>query len=190
MFLANNIGVHNITRLIGIRLTGDRGEEFVDLAGAVIRSVAQGVLGIALIQSVLAGLGLVLVGVPGAGLWALIVLFLAVIQLPPLLILGPIMIYVFSTADTTVAVIFMIWGILVSISDSFLKPLLLGRGLKTPMLVILLGAIGGMIMYEIIGLFVGTVVLSLSHELFLVWLDDEHKQAEIELGECNYSDPP
>ncbi len=180
MFLANHSGSGNIMRQIGIRLGGGRGAEFVDLAGAIIRSVAQGVLGIALIQSVLAGIGLVVAGVPGAGLWALIVLFLAVIQLPPLLILGPIIIYVFYTADTTVAVIFMVWSILVSISDSFLKPLLLGRGLKTPMLVILLGAIGGMIMYGIIGLFVGSVVLSLSHELFLVWLSDEQKQAGME----------
>ena len=180
IFLANHSGSHNIMRQTGIRLAGERGAEFVDLAGAIIRSVAQGVLGIALIQSVLAGLGMVVVGVPAAGLWALIVLFLAVVQLPPILILVPIIIYVFSTADTTVAVIFMIWSILVSISDSFLKPLLLGRGLKTPMLVILLGAIGGMMMYGIIGLFVGSVVLSLSHELFLVWLYEEQKQAGIE----------
>ena len=180
IFLANHSGSHNIMRQIGIRLAGERGAEFVDLAGAIIRSVAQGVLGIALIQSVLAGLGMVVVGVPAAGLWALIVLFLAVVQLPPILILVPIIIYVFSTVDTTVAVIFMIWSILVSISDSILKPLLLGRGLKTPMLVILLGAIGGMMMYGIIGLFVGSVVLSLSHELFLIWLDDQENKTGIE----------
>jgi len=180
LFLANNIGSRKIMNQVGIRLAGERGEEFVDLAGAVIRSVAQGVLGIAVIQSVFAGLGMVAADVPGAGLWALIVLFLAIIQLPPLLVLGPIIIYVFSAADTTTAVVFMIWSIIVSVSDSFLKPLLLGRGLKTPMLLILLGAIGGMILSGIIGLFVGSVVLSLSYELFLVWLYDEKISVESE----------
>jgi predicted PurR-regulated permease PerM len=108
--------------------------------------------------------------VPAAGLWALIVLFLAVIQLPPLLILGPIIIYVFSTADTTPAVIFMIWSILVSMSDAFMKPLFLGRGVDVPMLVILLGAVGGMMLSGLIGLFVGSVVLSLGYKVFQAWL--------------------
>lgn len=159
-------GAHAIFK----RLAGEQGDEFADLSGATIRSVVQGVLGIAIIQSVFAGIGLVAVDVPAAGLWALIVLFLAVIQLPPLLILGPIIIYVFSTADTTPAIIFMIWSILVSMSDTFLKPLFLGRGVDVPMLVILLGAIGGMMLSGLIGLFVGSVVLSLGYKVFQAWL--------------------
>ena len=125
---------------------------------------------VTIIQSVLAGIGLMAADVPAAGLWALIVLFLAVIQLPPLLILGPIIIYVFSTADTTPAVIFMIWSILVSMSDAFMKPLFLGRGVDVPMLVILLGAIGGMLLSGLIGLFVGSVVLSLGYKVLQAWL--------------------
>jgi len=125
---------------------------------------------VAIIQSVFAAIGLIAVDVPAAGIWALIVLFLAVIQLPPLLILGPIIIYVFSTAETPPAVIFMIWSILVSVSDTFLKPLFLGRGVDVPMLVILLGAIGGMISSGLIGLFIGSVVLSLGYKVFQAWL--------------------
>ncbi|MGR9099656.1 MAG: AI-2E family transporter [Gammaproteobacteria bacterium] len=173
VFLANHSGGKKaVSKIIG-RLAGSRGVEFMDLITAIVRSVAQGVLGIALLQSVLAGLGLLAVGVPGAGLWALIVLFLAVVQLPTLLVLGPIVVYVFSSADPVTAVVFMIWSIVVSVSDSILKPLFLGRGLKTPMLVILLGAVGGMISSGIIGLFVGSVVLALSYELFLAWLNEE-----------------
>ena len=105
------------------------GKEFVELAGATIRSVAQGVLGVALIQSILAGIGLLVMGVPYAGIWAVLVLLLAIIQLPSLLILGPIIVYEFSVAETVPAVIFMIWSLIISVSDSFLKPLFLGRGM-------------------------------------------------------------
>jgi len=161
------------------------GKEFVDLTGATIRSVAQGVLGVALIQSVLAGIGLLVMGVPYAGIWAVLVLLLAIIQLPPLLILGPIIVYEFSVAETVPAVIFMIWSLIVSVSDGFLKPLFLGRGMDIPMLVILLGAIGGMILSGIIGLFVGAVVLAVGYTLFMAWLDQEQQDSEEQVSAGN-----
>ncbi len=151
-------------------LSDSDGKQFVELAGATIRSVAQGVLGVALIQAILAGIGLMLVGVPYAGAWALLVLLLAIVQLPPILVLGPIIIYVFSVQATVPAVLFMVWALIVSASDAFLKPLFLGRGMEIPMLVILLGAIGGMILSGIIGLFVGAVVLAVGYTLFMAWL--------------------
>lgn len=158
--------------LVAARLMGrESGKEVAELAGATIRSVAQGVLGVALIQAILAAIGLILAGVPYAGVWALLVLLLAIIQLPPLLVLGPIIAYVFATSATLPAVIFMIWSLLVSMSDSFLKPLLLGRGMDIPTLVILVGAIGGMLMSGIIGLFVGAVVLAVAYTLFKAWLE-------------------
>ena len=163
-------------------LKGD-GKEFVDLAGATIRSVAQGVLGVAVIQAVLAGIGMMLVGVPDAGLWALLVLLLAIIQLPPLVVLGPVIVYVFSVETTVPAVLFMIWGLIVSASDTFLKPLFLGRGMDIPMLVILLGAIGGMILSGIIGVFVGAVVLAVGYTLFMAWLGQEDGSSEVVGGE-------
>ena len=113
------------------------------------------------------------IGVPYAGVWALLILLLAIVQLPPLLILGPLIVYVFSVEPTVPAVIFMIWSLMVSVSDSFLKPLFLGRGMDIPMLVILLGAIGGMILSGIIGLFVGAVVLAVGYTLFMAWLNPE-----------------
>jgi predicted PurR-regulated permease PerM len=116
--------------------------------------------------------------VPGAGLWALLVLLLAIVQLPPILILAPIILYVFSASSTTVAVIFLIWSVLVSMSDAFLKPLLLGRGVEVPVLVILVGAIGGMMYSGIIGLFVGAVILALGYELFKAWLREGQQRTE------------
>jgi predicted PurR-regulated permease PerM len=171
-------GSHALKTVVS-RVLGDKeGKEFVDLAGATIRSVAQGVLGVALIQTVLGGIGLLAIGVPYAGVWALLILLLAIVQLPPLLILGPIVVYVFSVEATVPAVIFMIWSLLVSVSDSFLKPLFLGRGMDIPMLVILLGAIGGMILSGIIGLFVGAVVLAVGYSLFIAWLGPDEAAAE------------
>jgi predicted PurR-regulated permease PerM len=135
--------------------------------------VVQGVLGVAIIQSILGGVGIWAIGIPAAGLWALIILLLAIMQLPPLLIMGPLAIYAFSFADTTPAIIFLVWSIIVSASDAFLKPIFLGRGVDVPMLVILLGAIGGMILSGIIGLFVGAVVLALSYKVFQALLVDD-----------------
>lgn len=162
---------------IAARLADDRGAEFVDLAEATVRSVTRGIVGVALIQSVLAGLGCLVVGVPGAGLWAFLVLLLAVVQLPPILVLGPIIVYVFYTASTFTAVVFAIWSILVAGCDSFLKPLLMGRGVDVPMLVIFIGAIGGFIFHGIIGLFIGAIILALGYKLFLAWMKEENELA-------------
>jgi predicted PurR-regulated permease PerM len=152
------------------RVAGDSAEEMMSLTISTVRSVTTGVLGIAFIQAFLAGLGMLVAGVPAAGLWALIILILGIAQLPPLLVLIPVIIYVFSVQSTTVAVVFLIWSLLVAFSDLVLKPLLLGRGVEAPMLVILLGAIGGMLMSGIIGLFVGAVVLALGYTLLVAWL--------------------
>ncbi len=144
----------------------------LSISEKTVRSVALGVLGVAIIQSILAAIGLMVAGVPAAGLWTLLVLMLAIVQLPPILILGPIIIYVFSVMDPVGATIFAVYNVLISGSDAFLKPLLLGRGLDVPMLVILLGAIGGMLLSGIVGLFVGAVILVLGYELVEFWVKE------------------
>ncbi|MGD9173993.1 MAG: AI-2E family transporter [Desulfobacterales bacterium] len=173
VLLANDAGGGQAARAVATRLSAERGTKAVELASATVRSVTLGILGVALIQTLLASLGFLVVGVPGAGLWALLVLILAIVQLPTILILGPIIVYVFSTSSTVAAVVFAIWSILVGISDAFLKPLLMGRGVDVPMLVIFIGAIGGFMTSGIIGLFVGAVILALGYKLFLTWLDKD-----------------
>jgi predicted PurR-regulated permease PerM len=172
ILVANANSAYDITIKVFKRLTSDvSGQSYADLSKATIRSVAQGVLGVAIIQAVLSALGMMVMDVPAWGLWTLAVLVVAIAQIPPIVILGFVCAYVFSVAETTPAVIFLIYCIIVSSSDGFLKPLFLGRGMSTPMLVILLGAIGGMLMSGIIGLFVGAIVLALGYELFMAWLD-------------------
>jgi predicted PurR-regulated permease PerM len=157
---------------ISRRLVGANGEKFVVMASATVRSVAVGIVGVALIQSGLIGIGMLIVGVPHAAVWTLIALFLAVLQLPPTIIVLPVVIYMFSHLSTPVAVAFTIWEIFASVSDTFLKPILLARGVEVPMLVIFLGAIGGFMSSGFIGLFIGAVVLSLGYELSRDWLRD------------------
>ena len=179
ILVANAPGAYNVTVKIFSRLTDDKqGTAFTHLSRDTIRSIAQGVIGIAIIQAMLSGLGMYMMDVPAWGLWSLFILVLAIAQLPPLLVLGFVIAYVWSVANTTPAIIFTIYALIVSGSDSFLKPLLLGRGLDTPMLVILLGAIGGMLMSGIIGLFIGAVILALGYELFMAWLDRGDVEAE------------
>jgi len=170
-FLSSAESAGAAMKKIATRLAGSQGAPLLDLSTATIRSVAVGVIGIAFIQAVLGGLGMMFAGVPAAGLLAIVILVLAIAQLPPILVLLPVIFYVFSVESTTVAVVFMVWSILVSMSDAVLKPLLLGRGVDAPMLVILLGAIGGMITSGIVGLFIGAVILALGYKLFQVWVD-------------------
>ncbi len=172
ILLANASGAYDLTLKIFCRLTNDEsGKSFTHLSRDTIRSVAQGVLGVAMIQAVMSAIGMVVMDVPAWGLWTLLIMVLAIAQLPPILVLGFVCAYVFSVADTTPAVIFLIYSIIISSSDAFLKPLFLGRGMEIPMLVILLGAIGGMMMFGILGLFVGAIILALGYELFLAWLN-------------------
>jgi predicted PurR-regulated permease PerM len=166
-------------------LIGKKGDGFTELAGATIRSVVQGVLGVAIIQAVVSGIVMLIFDIPLAGIWALIVLILAIIQLPPLLILLPIAAYSFSILDTTSAIIFLVLSIIISMSDAFLKPIFLGRGVDVPTLVILLGAIGGMMLAGIIGLFVGAVVLALAYKVYQALLDETSLPAEESIGELH-----
>ena len=171
VFMANASGAYDFTvKLFSRLMSSQRGEAYTNLSRDTIRSIAQGVLGIAVIQATMGGIGMYIMDVPAWGLWTLLILGLAICQLPPLLVLGFVIVYVFSVAETTPAIIFAIYAMFVSVSDTFLKPLLLGRGVSTPMPVILIGAIGGMILDGVIGLFVGAVVLALGYELFMAWL--------------------
>ena len=157
---------------VGARIGGEEGAEAVRLAGQTIGTVAKGVVGVAAIQAALAAVGLAVAGVPGAGLWTLIILVLAVAQLPPILVLAPAILYlVASDAGMVTIVLFTVWSLFVTFSDALLKPLLLGRGSDTPVAVILIGAIGGLILHGLIGLFVGAVVFSTGYRLFGRWME-------------------
>jgi predicted PurR-regulated permease PerM len=179
-----------MTHAIAARLVGRRGPEFADLAQDTVRSVARGILGVALIQALVAGLGFLLFGLPAPGLLSLICLLLAVVQIGILPVLLPAVIYMFSVSDPVTAGLFLAWCLFAGVIDNILKPLLLGRGVRVPMLVIFVGAIGGLIASGIIGLFVGAVVLALSYTLFQAWLSEAPDGAAAAVPPATAVSPP
>ena len=155
------------------RITGDRmrGEHYMQIIGATVRSVANGVIGVAFVQALLCGIGFFVVGIPGAGILSILAMVLGVVQVPVVIVTLPAIIYAFAVKSTTVAILFTVWFILAGLSDAALKPLMIGHGLEVPMPIILLGVIGGVIAYGLVGLFIGAVLLAVGYVLFREWLD-------------------
>jgi predicted PurR-regulated permease PerM len=168
---------HSIKNVLG-RIAAARGEEFVDLAGATIRNVSRGIIGIAILQALLAGIGLLFAGVPAAGLFSFLVLVLGIVQIGPSVILMPLIIWSWFAMDTTTAVLFTLYMVPVNLLDNILRPLV-AKGLRTPMPVILIGVLGGTLVHGMIGLFVGPIVLSIAWQLLVVWTRDEPKGMEM-----------
>ena len=128
-------------------------------------------IGISLLQALLAGVGLMLAGGPGAGLIALGVLILGIVQIGPGILLLPVIIWVWTAMDTITALIFTLFMVPVTFMDNFLKPNVMARGLETPMLVIFIGVIGGTLTHGLVGLFLGPIVLAVFYELLVAWVD-------------------
>ncbi len=142
----------------------------MDLAERTVRSVARGIIGTALIQSTLVGLGLFAVGIPGAAFLCLITFLLCVVQIGPALVLIGAAVWVFSNTGTLTFVLFVAWAVIAGFSDNFLRPYLLSRGGDVPLAVIFIGTIGGLVAHGLIGLFVGPVVFALGFRLFQAWV--------------------
>jgi predicted PurR-regulated permease PerM len=154
-------------------VVAQRSEDFLALAGATIRSISQGVIGIAIFQALLIGLGLKLIGVPHASVLSFAVLILGILQIGSLIVLLPVIIWIWSAKDLAIALPATIFLVLAGLSDNVLKPLLMGRGLTTPMPVIFVGLIGGTLAHGIVGLFVGPIILAVAWELMRAWLRED-----------------
>lgn len=153
------------------RVLNPRGTEMVELAGATIRNISRGVLGVALLQSFLGGIGFLVAGVPGAGIFAFASLVLGILQIGPGVLFLPILVWSWMTQETLHALLFTAYMVPIGLLDNVLRPILMTRGLTTPMLVIVIGVIGGTIAYGIIGLFVGPIILSVAWELGQAWMN-------------------
>jgi predicted PurR-regulated permease PerM len=155
------------------RLAAERGEEFVNLAGATIRTVSRGVIGISALQAMLAGIGLAMANFPGTSFITSGVLILGIIQIGPAVILIPVIIWAWMSMGTTSAILLTAYIVPVTLVDNVLRPLVMGRGLKTPLLVILVGVIGGTLGYGITGVFLGPIILAVIWELLVAWLHED-----------------
>jgi predicted PurR-regulated permease PerM len=171
-FLVKAEASADFVRKLVHRLAGERSEEMVPVTGATVKNVAKGILGVAFFQFLAAGTVFALAHVPFPGLWAFAVLVLAILQLPSVIVILPVIIYLFSANEPLTAILWTIALLVVGLSDNVLKPLLMGKGSTVPTLVIFLGAIGGFIFSGLIGLFTGAIVLSVGYNLMVHWIDE------------------
>ena len=158
---------------LGRRLGGVQGEALVQLAGQAIRGVALGVGLTAAVQAVLGGVGLVVAGIPFAGLHTVVMFVLCVAQIGMLPVLIPAVIWVYWTGHPVMGTVFLIWSLAASLIDNVLRPVLVRRSADLPLLLIFLGVIGGLIEFGLLGLFVGPVVLAVVYTLLINWIKDE-----------------
>jgi len=152
------------------KVAGDRGEEFLAVSLFTIRNVAAGVLGVAIIQTTLMGVGLILAGIPLAAVWIIVLLIMTIAQIPVLFFNIPLVIYLFAFREPLPATLWTIYFVLAGLVDNYLKPLIMGKGASVPMLIIFLGAIGGFLSFGLIGLFLGSIILSLAYKLYITWV--------------------
>lgn len=152
------------------RITPEYGQSFLQLAAATIRNVTRGIIGVSMLQSLLIGIGLILAGIPAAGLLSILSLFLTIIQIGPALVVIPSLIFAWSTMNLFAAFFFTIWMIPALAIDNILKPILMARGLPVPTIVIFIGVLGGTIVHGLLGLFIGPVILSFGYELLKTWI--------------------
>ena len=179
IMMAYGASGHRAMQRIVNRLAGPtRGPRLLSLSTATVRSVASGVIGVAFIQALLLGGGFLLAGIPAAGVLALIVMLLGIVQLPASIISLPAIAYLWWVGDasTTSNIVYTIYLVVAGMADNVLKPLLLGRGVEAPMPIILLGALGGMVSGGIIGLFTGAVLLTVGYQIFMDWVS--HTEAD------------
>lgn len=168
-------GIGESIRKFFRKLVGSKGDEYADVTMKTVNSVVKGVLGVAFIVAIILGILFMLAGIPYAGVWALIVFVLGILQLPAILVTLPIIVYLFAVKSTTVAIIWTVLMIAGGLSDNILKPVLLGKGAPVPMLIIFIGVIGGFILSGFIGLFTGAIVMSIGYLLFKGWMNSDEE---------------
>jgi predicted PurR-regulated permease PerM len=169
LYAKGEVAALNVIRFAQ-RLAGTRGEESIILAGQAIRAVALGIVVTALLQSALGGAGVFIAGVPFAGLLTAVMLVLCIAQLGPLLPLLGAVAWLFWRDQSAVGTALLVWTVVVSAFDNFLRPILIKRGANLPLLLIIAGVIGGLLGFGIVGLFVGPVLLAVTYTLLDSWI--------------------
>lgn len=166
-------GVGEAVRKFFRKVSTDSGDKFADLIVKTISSVVKGVIGESFVVALLFGIVFFLAGIPYAGIWTLLVFILSVLQMPLIIVAGPMVVYFFAVKETTPAILWTIAIILVSFSNNFLTPLMLGKGAPVPMPVIFIGVIGGFMLFGFIGLFTGAIMVSIGYTLLVGWIDPD-----------------
>ncbi|WP_425066489.1 AI-2E family transporter [Reyranella sp.] len=168
-------------RALAVRVAETRGRHFLEIGGSTIRNVSQGVIGIALLQSVLLAIGMLVAGVPFAGAITFVCLVLAIVQVGPNIVMIPVIIWTWMYLPALHAGLFTAYTLPLLLVDNVLRPILMARGLPTPMAVIVAGVICGTLAGGLIGLFVGPVVLSVFYDLLVAWIAAGRKVDQVDV---------
>jgi len=169
----------NAVKVFARRIIARRADEFVDLMGLTIRNVSRGVIGIAILQAALAGLGMAATHIPGAAFITFVVLVLGIIQIGPSILLIPVIVWTWASKETTIALLFTAYMVPVCLVDNVLRPVVMGRGMTTPMPVVFVGLVGGVLAHGVIGVFIGPIVLAVAWGLLLSWVGGEERAAAL-----------
>jgi predicted PurR-regulated permease PerM len=151
------------------RIGGERGNALLELAGATVRAVVYGVIGTALVQGALAAFGFLIAGVPGAAFLGFMTFLLAMVPGGPLLVALPAAYWLHLQGSSAWAIFMIVWGTMDSSIDNVIKPVLISRGVSTPIILVMLGIFGGVMAFGLIGLFIGPTVLAVGQTLFMEW---------------------
>ena len=151
------------------RIAGEKGDRLLDLAGATIRAVVYGILGTSLLQGVVASIGFAIAGVPGAASLGFVTFLLSLVPGGPPIVAAPAAFWLYRQGSTAWAVFIMAWGVMVGTLDNVVKPLLISRGGSTPMILVMLGVLGGALSFGVIGMFLGPTLVALGYSLFEQW---------------------
>src|SRR5271170_4508463 len=151
------------------RIAGERGDRLLELAGATIRAVVYGVLGTALLQGVVAAIGFAIAGVPGPVSLGFVTFVLSFLPGGPAIVAAPAAFWLYRQGSLGWAIFMMSWGLMVGTLDNVVKPLLISRGGSTPMILVMLGVLGGAISFGVIGMFLGPTLVALGYSLFEQW---------------------
>lgn len=171
VLLVNQKGLTNWITKLFVKILPAQGQDFLKLAAATVRNVTRGIIGVAIFQSLVIGIGLVIGQIPLAGILAIVCLFLTIIQIGPGLVVIPTILFAWSTMNPILALLYTIWMIPAMLIDNILKPILMAQGLPVPMIVILIGVLGGTLVQGLVGLFIGPVILSFGYELLRIWIE-------------------
>ncbi|OWV81202.1 permease [Rhizobium sp. R634] len=169
IFLTRAARLAGAIQVLASRIAGEKGVGFARLAGATVRNVSRGVIGVAFLQTLLCGLCFAVFGVPARGALTFGIFMLCLMQLGPGLVLLPVIIWSWFSWSPSLALAFTVVAVPIMVIDNILKPILMARGLSTPMPVILIGVIGGTLSHGLLGLFLGPIVLSVFYELLRAW---------------------
>lgn len=161
------------------RISKNKGKKIVFLTIKLVRLVVLSVLVTALVQGILSGIGVIIAGVPYAPIITTIITFLCLLQIGPLPILIPSIIYLYWNGDSFWGTILLIWSIFVAIIDNILKPIIIRHNNDLPLITIFFGTIGGFLAFGMIGLFIGPVILSISYHLITEWIKEKTNKHSI-----------